>query len=183
MWQRLITRLTRPIQVSPLWTIINPGLLIVVQPLMLLVTLEICLNIRVIGVLKSLSSVIGQVYIWKNFVLQPFLPQQNSYYFQMCYMSYCLIKTLYLFHNFARIITSLLSFFSTYFLVKDLITGALLMCRHNKDYLYELGKDIQSTPKFTPPVILACSTKNRLWHKRLGYPASKTLHFMLSSFN
>lgn len=67
------------------------------------------------------------------------------------------------------------------FLVKDSSTGATLMQGHNRSDLYEFLCAVGQ--KSSNHVALSSSNlDNKLWHKRLGHLAPRTLNFMLRSF-
>lgn len=76
-----------------------------------------------------------------------------------------------------------IEFLSDCFFVKDLKTGELLIRGRNKNDLYELHDSIQNSTISCKPVVFSSSVENKLWHKRLGHLALKTLNFMLSSFS
>jgi len=72
-------------------------------------------------------------------------------------------------------------FFPTFFVVKDLTTGAPLAQGPNKAQTYELA---ESSPP--PPAYLASSANNSLftlWHRHLGHPRLKFLKSIVSQFN
>lgn len=73
-----------------------------------------------------------------------------------------------------------LNFFSSYFCVKDLSTGAVLADSLNKSGLYEWPSlQIQT------PVMNHVSTSISLsrWHRRLGHPNVRTLKTVLHDFS
>lgn len=68
------------------------------------------------------------------------------------------------------------------FLVKDLTTWVLLMRGHNRNNLYELQNSLKESAIQSKPMSFHCSIENKLWHKRLWHPATKTLNSMLHIF-
>ncbi|CAL1353624.1 unnamed protein product [Linum trigynum] len=67
-------------------------------------------------------------------------------------------------------------FFSDCFIVKDLATGAPLLCGLNNDDVYELPVDSQSPVRLA---LTATPTSFSTWHHRLGHPNTKLLSRLL----
>lgn len=72
-------------------------------------------------------------------------------------------------------------FFPSKFLVKDLASGAPLVCGQSKEGLYEWPLPVKSQP---PQAHLVSQQKSlQLWHQRLGHPNNKYLKSVLNSFS
>lgn len=70
-------------------------------------------------------------------------------------------------------------FFPSFFEVKDLSTGALLLRGLNERNVYKLP----AKPTTPHAYLTQSNTSSHLWHTRLGHPSSRILHHVLKTVN
>jgi hypothetical protein len=75
-----------------------------------------------------------------------------------------------------------IEFHPTYFLVKDRITGALLLKGNCEDGVYPFPKQLPSIKTNIIAYVHERSTFDR-WHKRLGHPSPKLVNHLIHAFS
>jgi hypothetical protein len=73
-------------------------------------------------------------------------------------------------------------FHASYFLIKDKQIELLLHHRHLKDSLYHLFLSPSGSSSSINQALVGERTTPAFWHKRLGHPAFRTIHRVLSQF-
>lgn len=91
-------------------------------------------------------------------------------------------KNLVSVHQFTKQNSVYLTFHPDYFLVKDRITGAILLKGACKDGVYPFPEDL---PLPSNKIVAYVHNRTTIdgWHKRLGHPASKLVNHLISTFS
>jgi hypothetical protein len=91
-------------------------------------------------------------------------------------------KNLISVHYFTKHNNVYIEFHPTYFLVKDRITGAILLKGACEDGVYPFPEHLPSTKKNIVAYVHERTTPDG-WHKRLGHPSSKLVHHLINAFS
>jgi hypothetical protein len=91
-------------------------------------------------------------------------------------------KNLIYVHHFTKHNNVYIEFHPTYFLVKDRITGAILLKVDCEDGVYPFPEHLPSTKKNIVAYVHERTTPDG-WHKHLGHPSSKLVHHLIHAFS
>ena len=75
-----------------------------------------------------------------------------------------------------------IEFFPTFFQVKDLSTGAILLRGQNIEGVYEWPKSFPSNKYLSTSSFVTIKPDPNHWHRHLGHPSNKVLRSVLKSF-
>ena len=91
-------------------------------------------------------------------------------------------KNLISVHHFTKHNNLYLEFHLTYFLVKDRITGAILLKGECEDGVYPFPEHLRPNFKNAVAYVHERTTLDG-WHKRLGHPSSKLVNHLIHVFS